>query len=147
LKEKTVNTKENSSAAFQDLPVPVKLKLAALWTSMMFCYIYGDIFTLQEPGHIEKLTAGTLWNGGPLTQGLLLSFAIGMAIPSLMVFLSLVLKPAVNRWANIVLGCLVAVGPLLTLSGAWHYYIFLGVIEIVLSLLIVWYAWKWPRQK
>jgi hypothetical protein len=142
-----MNTTPHSSAALQDLHVPVKLKLAALWISMMFCYIYGDIFTLQEPGHIEKLTAGTLWNGGPLTQGLLLSFAIGMAIPSLMVFLSLVLKPVVNRWTNIVLACLVAVGPVLTMPGAWHYYIFLGAIEIVLSLSIVWYAWKWPRQQ
>jgi uncharacterized membrane protein len=141
-----MSTKEDSDATLEDFTVPVKLKLAALWTSLMFCYVYGDIFTLQEPGHLNRLIAGTLWNGGPLTQGLLLSFAIGMVIPSVMVFLSLALKPIVSRWTNIVVASLVTVGPLLTVVGAWYYYVFLSVVETILTLLIIWYAWKWPRQ-
>jgi uncharacterized membrane protein len=141
-----MSTKEDSDATREDFTVPVKLKLAALWTSLMFCYVYGDIFTLQEPGHLNRLIAGTLWNGGPLTQGLLLSFAIGMVIPSVMVFLSLALKPIVSRWTNIVVASLVTVGPLLTVVGAWYYYVFLSVVETILTLLIIWYAWKWPRQ-
>jgi hypothetical protein len=69
-----------------------------------------------------------------------------MAIPSVMVVLSLILRPAVSRWTNIIVGCLVTVGPLLTMPGAWYYYIFLGVVETALTVLIVRFAWKWPRQ-
>jgi len=28
----------------------------------------------------------------------------------------------------------------------WMFYIFFGIIEITLTGLVVWYAWKWPRQ-
>jgi hypothetical protein len=33
-----------------DAPVPVRLKLSALWASVMFCYVYGDYFDLFRPG-------------------------------------------------------------------------------------------------
>jgi hypothetical protein len=36
---------------------------------------------------------------------------------------------------------------LITMPGAWAFYIFLGVVEVVLTALIVWYAWNWPRQE
>ena len=44
----------------------------------------------------------------PVTQGSLLSASILMMIPAVMVFLSLTLKPKVNRWANIILGTVYA---------------------------------------
>ena len=69
-----------------------------------------------------------------------------MAIPSVMVFLSLVLKPRLNRWLNIVLGAIYTIIILITMPGEWVFYIFLGVVEIALTTLVVWYAWKWPRQ-
>jgi hypothetical protein len=48
---------------------------------------------------------------------------------------------------NISLGTIYTWVILLTMPGAWMFYIFLGVIEIVLTALIVWYAWKWPKRK
>jgi hypothetical protein len=57
-----------------------------------------------------------------------------------------VLKPRLNRWLNIILGATYTVIILITMPGAWVFYIFLGVIEIVLTMLVVWYAWNWPRQ-
>ena len=59
---------------------------------------------------------------------------------------SLVLTPGVNRWANIALGLVFTLIMLITMPGSWAFYIFLGVVEVVLILLIVWNAWKWPRQ-
>lgn len=32
------------SRTLSDFKVPVKLKLSALWISVVFCYIYGDSF-------------------------------------------------------------------------------------------------------
>jgi hypothetical protein len=70
-----------------------------------------------------------------------------MSIPSLMVFLSLVLKPNLNRWLNIILGILYTLIILATMPHAWLYYLYLGVIEAVLTLLIAWVAWTWPKQE
>ena len=35
----------------------------------------------------------------------------------------------------------------LTMLGSWAFYLFFSAIEIVLSLLIVWQAWRWPRVR
>ena len=83
---------------------------------------------------------------GGVTQGVLLGMAAVMAVPSLMVFLSLVLPPRVNRWVNIVAGTAYTAIMIAAMKGGWHFYIFLGLIEITLTALIVWYAWTWPKQ-
>ncbi|WP_237561444.1 DUF6326 family protein [Frateuria defendens] len=124
----------------------MKLKLAALWTSLMFCYVYGDYFGLFQPGHLQSMLQGRMGPLGPTTQGVLLGTAALMAVPSLMIFLSLALGPTVNRALNIVLGLLYAGVMLVSMPGAWVFYLFLGAIEVVLSLLIVWQAARWPRR-
>jgi hypothetical protein len=130
----------------QDTKVDVKIKLAALWASLMFCYIYGDYFGLFQPGNLRDMLDGKMGPLGPTTQAVLLATSALMAVPSLMVFLSLALPPAVNRVANIVLGLFYAVVMLISMPGAWAFYIALGIVEIVLSLMIVWSAWRWPRR-
>jgi hypothetical protein len=82
---------------------------------------------------------------GPTSQGTLVAVSILMAIPSLMVFFAMVLPPVFNRWTNIVLALLYAAIVVLTMPGSWAFYLFFSTVEIVLSLVIVWYAWKWPR--
>jgi len=66
-----------------------------------------------------------------------------------MVFLSMTLKAKVNRWVNIILGVIYTGVILMTMliPGAWIHYIFVGIVEVVLTALVVWYAWKWPKQK
>ena len=134
-----------SSAVLDDLKVHVKLKLSALWASLMFCYIYGDYFGLYVPGQLKGMLAG---QGpiGPVSQSTLVITSILLAVPGVMVFLSLVLPPTVNRWLNIVLGAFYIVVMLLTMPGAWSFYILLGVIEIAIGGLTIWYAWSWPKQ-
>jgi uncharacterized membrane protein len=84
----------------------------------------------------------------PVTQGSLLTATILMAIPAVMVFLSLTMKPKVNRWVNITLGVLYTLVNVSNLIGeTWAYYIVFGIVEIGLTLLIVWYAWKWLKQE
>lgn len=128
----------------EDIKVPVRLKLSALWAALMFCYVYGDYFGLYRPGQLQDMLRG----GGPIgpsSQGTLVGVSILMAIPSLMVFLPIVLPPTFNRWANITLALIYAVIVGLTMPGSWAFYLFFSVVEIGLSLLIVWYAWSWPR--
>ncbi len=131
----------------EDVKINVKMKISGLWVAVMLCYLYGDIVRLYEPGALEEMLAGRMGPLGPTTQGLLLGVAMFMAIPALMVFLSLVLNPKANRWANIILGLVFTVVMLITMPGASGYYIFLGIVEVALTALIVWHAWKWPRQE
>lgn len=138
---------KNAGTAFDDIKIHVKLKISALWVSVMFCYLYGDYFGLYQPGALQAMLEGKMGPLGPTTQGVLLGTSLMMAIPSVMVFLSLALKPNLNRWVNIIVGVIYTVIMLITMPGAWVYYIFLGAIEVVLTALIVWYAWTWPKQQ
>jgi Family of unknown function (DUF6326) len=141
-----MNSSANAPNVLVDMKIHVKIKLAALWASLMFCYIYGDYFGLYKPGTLQDILNGNMGPLGPVTQVILLGTAIMMAIPSVMVFLVLVIPPSLNRWANIVLGAAYTAIMLMTMPGAWRFYIFFGIVEVVLSVLIVWYAWTWPRQ-
>ena len=137
----------NKTTEMEVMKINVKMKLAALWVAMMLLYIYADILSLFRPGQIEEMIEG-LMGPFPVTQGSLLTASILMIIPAVMVFLSLTLGPTVNRWANVTLGVLYTLVNISNLIGeTWAYYIFFGIIEIVLTLLIVWYAWKWTNPE
>lgn len=132
------------SPPLEDIKVPVRLKLSALWASLMFCYIYGDYFGLYQPGNLQDMLKGQMGPLGPTTQGVLLGTAALMAVPSLIVFLSLALPAALCRWFNLALGVVYAIIIVVSMPGAWAFYQCLGAIEAVLSLLIAWQAWRWP---
>jgi hypothetical protein len=143
-----MDTNKKTAWVLEDVQMNVKMKLSALWAAVMFLYVYADIKAFYKPGFIGDVMAGDA-GGFPITQVFLLGSAILMAIPSVMIFLSVALKAKVNRWANIILGILYTVVIVITLlmPGAWAYYIFYGIVEVVLTALIVWYAWKWPKQE
>jgi Family of unknown function (DUF6326) len=138
---------KNADTAFDDIKIHVKIKLSALWASVMFCYLYGDYFGLYQPGKLQGMLEGKMAPLGPTTQGVLLFTSVSMAIPAVMVFLSLALKANLSRWANIILGVVYTVFVLITMPGAWAFYLFLGSVDVVLTALIVWYAWNWPKQE
>ncbi len=143
-----MNTNRNTASLLEDVKINVKIKLSALWVTVYLIFAYVDIFGKYEPGHLENAIAGEV-AGFQITQGWLLAVTLMMTIPSLMVFLSLVLKPRVNRWANIIAAIfkiVVVVGSLF-IGVSWAYYIFGSILEVVLLSLIVWYAWKWPKQE
>jgi hypothetical protein len=137
----------HKTTEMEDMKINVKMKLSALWVAMMLLYIYADILSLFRPGQIEEMIEG-LMGPFPVTQASLLVASILVMIPAVMVFLSLTLKPNVNRWANISLGVLYTVVNISNLIGeTWAYYISFGIVEIVLTLLIVWYAWTWANPE
>ena len=132
----------------EDLKINVKFKLSALWVTLMFFYLYADILTFYQQGALEEIIGGEL-AGVQINQAFSLTAAIVMAIPSVMVFLSLTLKAKANRWANIIVGIYSAVDLLsanLLVPGV-TYGIFYGIVEAVLIALIIGYAWKWPKQE
>ena len=142
-----MNSEKKSATILEDVKVNIKIKLSILWATLMFIYIYVDIFRFFQPGELENILAGKVWIF-EITQTWALSAMVMMTIPSLMVLLSLTLKAKVNRWINIIMGILhiaIAIGNVI--GETWAYYIFGGVVEVVLLSLIVWYAWTWPKQE
>ena len=126
--------------------INIKIKLAALWTSALFCYIYGDYFQLYTPDKVNSLISGDNTLDSPVT---LLIASIVMEIPSVMIAGSILLKPGLNRILNIVFGTLftimmVAIG--IYSTHEWYlFYVFLAFLESIITALIVWHAWKWPK--
>jgi hypothetical protein len=131
----------------EDVKISVKVKLSALWAALMLLYIYADIFSLYRPGQIAKMMAGQM-GPFPVTQVSLLVLAILMIIPAVMVFLSLVLTPRTSCWVNAILGVLYTLVNISNLVGeTWAYYISSGVVEVLVTLLIVWTAARWPKRE
>ncbi len=129
---------------FEDHKINIKLKLSALWTSVMFCYIYGDYFELYVPEKVEGLLNGVNILDTPVK---LLVASIFLVIPAVMISLSVLLKPPVNRWLNIVFGILYSTMMLLiafnSMTPWYSFYVFLAFLESAITLFIVWLAWKW----
>jgi hypothetical protein len=130
----------------EDVRVPTRYKLSAMWASVMFCYIYVDYFELYVPGKLQGMLDGKIVPLGPVTQGVLLATATMLALPSLMIFLSVTLRASVSRWLNIVMGAIYTAIQLAVVSGSgWVFYVAIGLLEAALTALIVWTAWRWPR--
>ena len=135
----------DATQVLSDPPLPLRLRLSALWASLTFCYLYGDYFGLYKPGKLQHMLEGA-GPIGPATQASLLFVALLLVVPGLMVFLSLALPARVARWASIGLALFYAVFVALTMPGAWWFYLAYSSIEIALSTTIVWLAWRWPRE-
>ena len=142
-----MNSNRKTATILEDVKINVKIKLSALWVAVMFLYIYVDHFALFRPGVIENVIAGEI-AGFQITQVFLLASMTLMTIPILMIFLSLTLKAKANRWTNIIVGIFeVFILIVFVIGESWAFYIFGTIVEVVLLSLIVWYAWKWPKQE
>ncbi|MCE7983346.1 MAG: hypothetical protein DYG89_19405 [Caldilinea sp. CFX5] len=142
-----MNSQKVPQKALEDIKLNVKLKLAALWASFMFLYIYVDYFALYMPNKIEGILQGKVFVFD-ISQGFIF---IGLAlatIPMVMIFLSVALPAKVNRLTNIIVATIHIPYMLFNLAGeVWVHMVFAAVVEVVLLLLIIGYAWKWPKQE
>jgi hypothetical protein len=135
---KTQNTFENYN-------VDVKLKLAALWTSFMFLYIYVDYFHLYMPNKLAEIMNGKVYVF-EITQGFVFIALLLATIPMLMIFLSLSLNARTNRFINILVALVLIPYMLFNLTGeAWLHMFYAAIVELVILSIIIYYAWKWPR--
>ena len=140
-----LNIKMNSEI-LQEVKVNVQIKLSALWATLTFAYAYADVLGFYSPGNLAEILAGEI-GGIPLTQEMLLAMAILMAIPIVMVFLPLILPAKVNRIFNIIIGIVyIVVLVAASLVAPTAYYLVFAGIEVMCLLLIVWFAYKWPKE-
>ena len=97
-----MNTQKTPQNALEDIKVSLKMKLATLWASFMFLYIYVDYFALYMPGKIEDILAGKVFVFD-ISYVFLIIALTSVTIPALMIFLSVALPAKVSRWANIII--------------------------------------------
>ena len=129
-------------------PIPVQAKLAAAWTSFMFLVIYIDYFHLYQPGEIDVIRGGDIFVF-EISGTLMTIFFALIAIPTLMVLLSMTLPARVNRATNLVVASLYIPVSVFNAAGtSWDWASFYGLsigIEVLLLAFILRSAWTWPR--
>src|SRR5689334_4149692 len=118
----------------------VKVILQTLWIFVMFNYLYADVLGLHDSAVLKDLITGQA-GSLQIDQSFLLGAAILMETAIVMVLLSRILKYGVNRWANMIVGTIhtVAVLASMFVGTPSLYYMFFGTIEIVCTLVIIWY--------
>ena len=126
-----------TTAEFKDR----QMKLSTLWIFAMLNYLYADVFTLMFVQDAQSTAASI----GP---GAVLGFAVLMETAIAMVLLSRLLKYQANRWANIIVGAIHTLSVLFSLfvGTPAPFYVFFAAVEIVCTLVIIWYAWSWPKK-
>lgn len=124
--------------------VSVKLRLAVMWAVIMFFYVYNDIFML-----LQHVRSGEGPSANPPGEVKMLAYAVIITPAALMPLLCLVIPAAVSRWVNIALGVAyfaIIVWTLTPGDTAW-FYRFIGGVENLVTLGVIWTAWRWPRLK
>jgi hypothetical protein len=89
---------------FEPANVNVRIKISALWTSMLFVFAYVDLFSLYRADFRADLEAGEV-GGFTVNQSFLLGTTVYVVIPSLMVFCALICdhestESRTSRWAS-----------------------------------------------
>ena len=131
-----------------NLPIPVQAKLAAAWTSFMFLYIYVDFFNLYKPGVVDGILNGLVWRFD-VSSTLLTVMLASVAIPAVMVVLSMAMPARVNRATNLVVASLYIPIMMFNAAGAtWDYAFYYALtigVEVLLLAFILRSAWTWAR--
>ena len=136
-----------TKANLDEQKVNVRIKLATLWTSFMFLYIYVDYFHFYMPGVLEDILAGRVFEFD-ISQGFIFIALFLAIIPMLMIFLSVVLPAKESRLTNMIVGTALIPYMLFNLVGEALAHMYLAAaVEVALLLLIIRYARNWPTSR
>jgi hypothetical protein len=135
-----------SQSTLEGLRMPVQAKLAAAWTSFMFLYVYVDVLYFYMPGTIDDILVGIVYEFDVSQVFVMVALSL-VAVPILMVFLSMTLPARANRLMNLIVAPIyVVVSAFNALGESWTYYFTLTIgLEVIVLALIMRYAWTWPR--
>jgi hypothetical protein len=125
----------------------LKVRILSLWIFVAVAMSAHGILYLMAPGTVDQLASGAMVVG----PGMLFFMSLFYYIPLVMAFLSVTLRYAANRRANMVLGAVFVV------LNAFHliehlaepsaHQILLIASTVVAPALVFWYALKWRRAE
>ena len=129
----------------------VKIILAALWIAEVLSSLNGDTYRLNDPAILKS----SLENTGAVvtTPEMLLGASLIFVSSICMSVLTLTFKSSVSRWVNRIVGIfytIIFLAFLFLHLAVWHsasYEFVWATAQLVFTLMIVWYAWKWPKSK
>jgi hypothetical protein len=141
-----MSSRRNPSVRQGHPAVPVPTKLAAAWASFMLLYIYVDILNFFRPGVVSGILEGRIWQFDVSATLLTIMFA-SVALPAVMVTLSVLLPVRSNRIANLVVAALLVPYSIFNAtgeSGEWAGFYATSIgIELLLLGVILRTAWTW----
>jgi len=124
-----------------------KTRIAVLWLFMAVAMSAHAVLSVMEPGGMEKIAE----EAAAMGPGMLVFMALFWLVPLWLAFVSMTVKGSSNRWVNFVLGII------FTLLNIFHLtehlaepsavQILIVGSTVVVTALIAWYAWKWPKQE
>jgi len=131
----TVKTRKKTTMVLEDVKVNVKIIIAALWVAHFLLWTFGDMVSLLQQLH------------GPVASELLLFASVPLAFIQVgMIIFSLIGKPKITRWVNFCITpvfILLNIGFMTEAKFGWEILIGLGYLAV--NILILIYAWKWPK--
>ena len=126
----------------------VKGRIAVLWVFGAVAMSAHSVLLITEPGGLEWMISQSEAMG---SAAFLLVRALLRWIPLVMAFLSMTLKDSANRWTNMILGVVFTVFNIYHLTlpcvgSRAHQWLIVGS-TVVVTALIAWYAWNWPKEE
>jgi hypothetical protein len=123
-----------------------RIIISSLWVAILMIFAYVDIFGFFRADVLNEALAGRVFVFDA-NQWFFLLTTIYIMIPSIMIFLTMVLKAKMTKILNLIVPVLYTI----TIAGGmvgenWWYYQLGSAAEIILLLALVRYAWKWPKQ-
>jgi hypothetical protein len=123
----------------------LKVRISVLWIFMAVALSAESALFLMGPGAMEEVEAMAM---GP---EMLFFMSLFWWVPLVMAFLSVTLKDVANRRVNLIMGGIFTVVNIAHfiehLAQPSAHTILLVGSTVAVTALVVWYAWKWPRQE
>jgi hypothetical protein len=120
----------------------VRMILAVSWVAGMLSSLNGDTYRLSA-------ATGAL-GADPALLSVMATLLVGSIF---MIVVTLISNSAVSRWSNRIVGTFYAMfnlGFWVLHLFVWHsagYEIVWSTAQVVFSLLVVWYAWRWTNPE
>ena len=131
---------------YEDVKFNTRTILIGLWITLMLLYIYCDIFSFFKPNLLHEINEGFM-GPFPVSQISLMVAALMMALPALMIIANLFIKLVAIKWINFVAGIVYTLVNIGNMVGEkWAYYIMYGIIELILTILIIIKSIKWKTE-
>ena len=124
--------------------IDTRLRISALWIAVLLIFAYVDLFSLYRPDFRADLERGKV-DAFDIDQTFLFFTTLYIIVPSLMVYVTLVMRAPVNRIVNVVVAAAYGLSVLGSAVGEWNYFVLGSVVEAILLALVIHYAWTWPR--
>jgi hypothetical protein len=135
--EDIVASEEQVDAGLVNPTVSIRVLLAVFWMCHLMLWTFGDMFSLTQE------------MGEPVTDSLILIVAPTTAIvQALTAVYCLMGRPAHVRLANLIVApvyLLFNIGFFVDATQGWEYY--LGVFYVLFNVLIIWHAYRWPKNE